>query len=193
MQDAEVMASFAPVSAEPETTALDDFDAVVRAHQQHVFRVLASLVRDTDTADTLTQECFLRAYKNRHSFRGNASVRTWLLTIAVNLARDHARNRRMSFWKRLFQHGEDASLQAEALPDRSPAADKILMAREELRTVWTALEQLPERQRTVFVLRFVDDLSLEQIASATGTTVGTVKSHLFRAVATLRRLTGRSK
>jgi RNA polymerase sigma-70 factor (ECF subfamily) len=193
MQDADVMGAFPVVSAEPGSSALDDFDAIVRAHQQHVFRVLASLVRDGDTADTLTQECFLRAYKNRGSFRGNASVRTWLLTIAVNLARDHARSRRMNFWKRLFQQGEDASLLAEALPDRRPAVDTALIARQELGTVWASLEQLPDRQRTVFVLRFVDDLSLEQIATTMGTTVGTVKTHLFRAVASLRQITGRSR
>lgn len=193
MQDADVMGAFPAVSAVSGGDTLDDFDAVVRTHQQHVFRVLASLVRDTDTAHTLTQECFLRAYKNRQTFRGNASVRTWLLAIVVNLARDHARSRRLSFWKRLLQHGEDPSLLAEALPDRGPAADKVLLAREELGTVWAALEKLPDRQRTVFVLRFVDDLSLEQIASSMGTTVGTVKTHLFRAVATLRQLTGRSK
>ena len=193
MQDADVIGAFPVASAGSGGNTLDDFDAVVHAHQQHVFRVLASLLRDADTAETLTQECFLRAYRNRDSFRGSASVRTWLLTIAVNLARDHARNRRMTFWKRLFQHGEDSSLLAEALPDRRPAADKVLMAQEELGNVWAALQQLPDRQRTVFVLRFVDDLSLEQIATATGTTVGTVKTHLFRAVATLRQLTGRSK
>ena len=80
---------------------LDDFDQVVREHQKRVYRVAFLLVRDHDAADTVTQECFLRAYNNRKGFRGECSVGTWLLRIAVNLARDHARNRRASFWKRL--------------------------------------------------------------------------------------------
>ena len=172
---------------------MNDFDAVMRAHQQHVYRVLVSLVRDPDTADTLTQECFLRAYRKRDSFRGEASLRTWLVTIAVNLARDHARSRRMTFWKRLFQRSQDAAELSDTLADQRPTADKMLSTREELGAVWAALEQLPERQRTVFVLRFVDDLSLEQIAAAMSTTVGTVKTHLFRATATLRQITGRTK
>ena len=79
------------------------------------------------------------------------------------------------------------------MADQRPTADTMLAAREELSAVWAALDKLPERQRNVFVLRFVDDLSLEQIAAATGTTVGTVKTHLFRATATLRQLTGREK
>jgi RNA polymerase sigma-70 factor (ECF subfamily) len=173
--------------------ALDDFEAVMRVHQQHVYRVLVSLVRDVDAADTLTQECFLRAYRKRESFRGEASLRTWLVSIAVNLARDHVRSRRLSFWKRQFRRGQDAAELADSLSDQRPTADTMLAAREELSAVWAALDKLPERQRNVFVLRFVDDLSLEQIAAATGTTVGTVKTHLFRATATLRQLTGREK
>ena len=74
--------------------ALEDLDAVMRAHQQHIYRVLVSLLRDPDAADTLTQDCFLRAYQNRDRFRGEASLRTWLVTIAVNLARDYQRSRR---------------------------------------------------------------------------------------------------
>jgi RNA polymerase sigma-70 factor (ECF subfamily) len=194
MQNADVMPSYPSVNTRAvPAEGLDDFDAVMRAHQQHVYRVLVSLVRDPDAADTLTQECFLRAYRKRESFRGDSSLRTWLVAIAVNLARDHVRNRRTSFWKRLFQRGRDAAELADTLADKRPTADKMLSAREELGAVWTALDSLSERQRTVFALRFVDDLSLEQIAAVTGTTVGTVKTHLFRATATLRQLTGREK
>src|SRR5690349_18543850 len=167
MQNADVMPSYPSLDAgAAPAEALDHFEAVMRAHQQHVYRVLVSLVRDPDAADTLTQECFLRAYRKRGTFRGEASLRTWLVTIAVNLARDHVRSRRMSFWKRLFQRGQDAAELADVLPDQRPTAETLLSSREELRAVWTALDQLPERQRTVFVLRFVDDLSLEQIACA---------------------------
>ena len=193
MQNADVMPSFPSVNAGAvPAQALDDFDGVMRAHQQHVYRVLVSLVRDPDAADTLTQECFLRAYRKRESFRGDASLRTWLVTIAVNLARDHVRSRRVNFWKRLFQ-GQDAAELADTLADQRPTADRMLAAREELGAVWAAMDRLPERQRTVFVLRFVDDMSLEQIAAAMGATVGTVKTHLFRATAALRQLTGREK
>lgn len=194
MQNADVMPSYPSIKTDAVSSrALDDFDGVMRMHQQHVYRVLVSLVRDPDTADTLTQECFLRAFRKRETFRGEASLRTWLVTIAVNLARDHVRSRRMTFWKRIFQRSQDAAELSDTLADRRPTADKMLAAREELGTVWSALDQLPDRQRTVFVLRFVDDLSLEQIAAAMGTTVGTVKTHLFRATATLRQITGREK
>ncbi|HEV8383868.1 MAG TPA: sigma factor, partial [Candidatus Acidoferrales bacterium] len=82
------------------TTGLraEDFDEIVREHQQRIFRFLRSLLRDSDAADTLTQECFLRAYRKRASFRGEASVATWLTRIAINLATDYRRNRRCAFW-----------------------------------------------------------------------------------------------
>src|SRR5882672_10230408 len=82
--------------------AMEAFDDLVRQHQRRVYRVLFLLLRDPDAADTLTQECFLRAYQKRDGFRGESSADTWLLRIAVNLARDHLRNRRAGFWRRLI-------------------------------------------------------------------------------------------
>ena len=84
-----------------EVISADRFDEIMRQHQRRVYRVIFLLVRDADTADTLTQECFLRAYQKRASFRGECRIETWILRIAVNLVRDHGRSRRTSFWKRL--------------------------------------------------------------------------------------------
>src|SRR6185369_10976811 len=88
-------------TAKAEAISADRFDEIMRQHQRRVYRVIYLLVRDADVADTLTQECFLRAYQKRASFRGECRIETWILRIAVNLVRDHARNRRASFWKRL--------------------------------------------------------------------------------------------
>ncbi|HTE91700.1 MAG TPA: sigma factor, partial [Terriglobales bacterium] len=70
------------------------FDEIIRQHQRRVYRIILLLVKDADAADTLTQECFLRAYRHRNSFRGECAIETWLLRIAVNLVRDHGKNRR---------------------------------------------------------------------------------------------------
>lgn len=193
MDEAGTLPALAAMETEATAAAaFEDFDALMRAHQQHVYRVLLSLVRDPDVADTLAQECFLRAYQKRGTYRGEAGIRTWLVTIAVNLARDHGRNRRAGFWRRLFR-SEDPVEVADTLSDGRPGAERALIARQELGAVWSALDRLSEGQRTVFILRFVDDLSLDQIATATRTTVGTVKTQLFRAISALRRETGRTK
>ena len=79
-----------------------EFDDIVREHQARIYRVLWCELRDDEAAATLTQDCFLKAYRGRAEFRGEASVSTWLVRIAVNLARDYQRNRRQGFWRRLL-------------------------------------------------------------------------------------------
>ncbi len=78
------------------------FDRLVQAEQRRIYRILLGLIRDPEAAETLTQECFLRAYRARDGFRGDASPETWLVRIAVNLGRDHLKSRRSGFWRRLL-------------------------------------------------------------------------------------------
>ena len=165
-----------------------DFEAIVREHQRRVYRVLYVLVRNPDLADTLTQETFLRAYEKRASFRGEARVDTWLLKIAVNLARDHARNRRASFWKRLIgaNDGENTE-QFSQFPDPQASPEQALLARRELEAAWNIAAELPSQQRTIFMLRFAEELTLPEIAQVLGLRTGSVKTHLFRAMATVRK------
>lgn len=165
-----------------------DFDGIVREHQRRVYRVLYLLVRNPDLADTLTQETFLRAYEKRASFRGEARVDTWLLKIAVNLARDHARNRRASFWKRLI--GMDDSENPEQfrqIPDPQASPEQALLARRELDAAWSIAGELPSQQSTIFMLRFAEEMTLLEIAQVLGLRTGSVKAHLFRAMATVRK------
>jgi RNA polymerase sigma-70 factor (ECF subfamily) len=170
-----------------EGIAAEDFDHIVRSHQRRVFRALFSLVRDRDVADNLTQDCFLRAYQKRATFRGEASVETWLIRIAVNLARDHARNRRWAFWRNIVQPSSPPHEASEVeIPDPGPSAERALLAREQLATAESVLEKISPQQRVAFSLRFFEDMSLEEIAAAMQLEVGTVKSHLFRAVSAVR-------
>jgi RNA polymerase sigma-70 factor, ECF subfamily len=73
----------------------EDFDWIVSQNQKRICRTLLLLVRDADAAEVLPQECFLRAFRKRGEFRGESALTTWLVCIAVNLARDH--NRRLRF------------------------------------------------------------------------------------------------
>lgn len=168
--------------------AAEDFDRLVLLHQRRIYRVLLAVLRDAEAADTLTQECFLRAYQKRQSFRGESSVGTWLVRIALNLARDHQKNRRQSFWRRLMgSTSEDTEAAAARLADGRASAERVLLAREEARAVARIVDHLPGRQREVFLLRFVEEMTLEEIAQATDLEVGTVKSHLSRALTTVRK------
>ena len=186
METALTTALNASVEEEKEAASSRNFDEIIRLHQRRVYRVLYVLLRDADAADTLTQECFLRAYKKLGTFRGECRIETWLLRIAVNLARDYGKSRRTSFWRRLVGL-EDAEESENRQVGRSqPSPERVLLAREELEAVWAAVDSLSQQQRTIFLLRFTEELSLAEIAAIMKLSVGTVKAHLFRATARVR-------
>jgi RNA polymerase sigma-70 factor, ECF subfamily len=181
----ESLASSLLTVARGEGLSVDDFDSLMQAHQSRIYRLLWCELRDADAAANLTQECFLRAYQHRHTFRGEANVQTWLVRIALNLVSDQRRNRKQNFWQRLFGASRADGYSVMSL---APSAERILIGREEANQVMALTASLSEQQRTAFLLRFVEELSLEEIATAMGIEVGTVKSHLSRSVAALRRL-----
>src|SRR5271166_1277359 len=174
------------IMATAKQIAADEFSTVVTTHRPQIFRFLLASTRDADLAETLTQECFLKAHRNWGSFRGDSSAMTWLMRIAINLQKDHWRNRRMQFWRHTQTNSVDLDEASEWLPSGERSAEQHLLAREQVKQVWTAVKGLSERQRTVFLLRYVEEQELSEIAMATGLSEGTVKAHLSRAVARVR-------
>jgi RNA polymerase sigma-70 factor (ECF subfamily) len=172
--------------ATAEDIAAEEFTCVVERHRPQIFRFLLSSTRDIDLAETLTQECFLKAHKNWERFRGDSSAMTWLMRIAINLQKDHWRNRRMQFWRQTQTNSVDLDEASEWLPSGESSAEKQLLAREQVERVWQSVKELSERQRTVFLLRYVEELELSEIAQATGLSEGTVKAHLSRALGRVR-------
>ena len=172
--------------ATTEEITAEEFSAVVVKHRPQIFRFLLSSTRDVDLAETLTQDCFLKAHRNWSSFRGESSAMTWLMRIAINLQKDHWRNRRMQFWRHTQSNAVALDEASEWLPSGERSVEQQLMAKERVRQVSKAVEGLSERQRTVFLLRYVEEAELSEIARATGLSEGTVKAHLSRAVARVR-------
>jgi RNA polymerase sigma-70 factor (ECF subfamily) len=166
--------------------AAQEFSSVVQAHRLQIFRFLLASTRDVDLAETLTQECFLKAHRNWDRFRGESSAMTWLMRIAINLEKDHWRNRRLQFWRHTRTNSVDLDEASEWLPSGERSVEQKMMAREQIQQVWQAVEGLSARQRTVFLLRYVEDQELREIALATGLSEGTVKAHLSRALVKVR-------
>jgi RNA polymerase sigma-70 factor (ECF subfamily) len=173
-------------TAAAEEIAAQDFTCVVQNHRPQIFRFLLASLRDVDLAETLTQECFLKAHRNWGSFRGESSALTWLMRIAINLQKDHWRNRRMQFWRHTQNNSVDLDEASEWLPSGESSAEQQLLAREQVKRVWKSVAGLSERQRTVFLLRYVEERDLSEIAQATGLSEGTVKAHLSRALGKVR-------
>ena len=171
-----------------EVITAQSFDQLMRLHQRRVYRVIFVLVRDDDLADVLTQECFLRAYQKLGSFRGDCRVDTWLLRIAVNLVRDHGKSRRNSFWKRLVGLEKERIDSKFTLVLAQPSPEASLLAREELKEVWKALDAVSAQQRTIFLLRYAEEMSLAEIAGVLGLAIGSVKAQLFRATSRVREV-----
>jgi RNA polymerase sigma-70 factor (ECF subfamily) len=179
--------------ATAEEIAAQEFSSIVQSHRPQIFRFLLASTRDLDLAETLTQECFLKAHRNWSSFRGESSPMTWLMRIAINLQKDHWRNRRMQFWRLTQTNSVDLDEASEWLPSGERSAEQKLLAREQVGRVWQAVKGLSERQRTVFLLRYVEEQELSEIARATGLSEGTVKAHLSRALAKVRAEMGRKQ
>ena len=169
---------------------LADFDEVMRLYRPRVFRFLLASLRDRDAAENLTQDCFLKAYMGRAHFRGDSSLSTWLMKIAMNLVRDHLRSKRLRFWTKTRDTALDPVDVSDWIPDGRTSPEDEFIARRQVATVWKAVNQLPEKQRSIFVLRFVEEMELKEIAELTGMNPSTVKTHLYRALAAVRANVG---
>ncbi len=180
------------LGSEELETPLDDLESVVALYQPRVFRFLLATLRDRDAAETLTQETFLRAWSARGSFREDCSVATWLIRIALNLARDHTRTGRFRFWKRVTASAVDVAEVAALVPARDCSAEEHLIAQQQVAEIWQTVNSLSSRQRTIFLLRFMEEMEIPEIAEVTGLPLGTVKSHLYRALAIIRTQHNRS-
>jgi RNA polymerase sigma-70 factor (ECF subfamily) len=184
-------AASATAIMENASAAAGDFDAVVNLYWARVFRFALASLQDRDAAEALTQDCFLNAYKSWSRFRGEASIQTWLMRIAVNLVRDAARSRRLQFWKRLRTTDADG-IHWDARDKRLSPEEAALLP-EQVARVWKATADLAERQRTVFLLRFAEEMTLLEIAAATGLSENAVKVHLYRALRAVRAHMGISQ
>jgi RNA polymerase sigma-70 factor (ECF subfamily) len=163
-----------------------DFETIVGEHRPRIFRFLLASLRDKESAENLTQECFVRAYKARAQFRGASSVSTWLMQIAANLIRDHEGSGSLKFWRRALRSGVNVADAGDWIPDGHMSPEQMAAAKQQVEKIWKVAARLSIKQRTVFLLRFVEDMDLLEIAAITGMKEGTVKTHLFRALNVVR-------
>jgi RNA polymerase sigma-70 factor, ECF subfamily len=175
----------------PAVSGTGGVEEWMRLYRGRVFRYILFATRDEDVAESLTQDCFLRAHTAQSSFRGDCAMSTWLMRIAVNLVRDHQRSMKLRFWKRAAML--DASEMSDRLPDMKSSTEQRLIARERVAAVWRAVEMLSERQRNIFLLRFVEELELPEIAEAMQLNLNTVKSHLYRALNAVKQQVGEAR
>jgi RNA polymerase sigma-70 factor (ECF subfamily) len=157
------------------------FRVLVERHQNKVYGVLRRLTNDPDRAEELEQEAFMRAYEGIGGFRGDSQFGTWLVQIAVYVARDFYRHERRAQVISLEEY-QETSGQAAELRETRPGFDPVesLSEHELVERLERALENLPRAYREVFTLRVIEGLDYEEIATITGDTVGSLKVRLHR-------------
>lgn len=151
------------------------FNQLVRRYQDRVYHVIRRMVPDSDDAQDIAQDVFIRAFEKAPDFRGEAQVFTWLYRIAVNLSLNHLRAARV---RTFFSLSEDH----HALPDTDPIPSAGLENAEMKALVRSAMDRLPKKQKAVFVLRYYEELAYEEIAGILKTSVGGLKANYHHAV-----------
>ena len=157
---------------------------LMERHHRRIYRIALAYLRNADDALDVVQETFVKACENAARWNAAAEVAPWLTRIAINQSIDRyrrERRRRQSF-EPLAEGDHHESLSADL-----PSPERQAQGQELGVRIAAALSGLPEKQRTVFVLRHYEERSLEEIGAILGLRLGTVKSTLHRAIHELRR------
>jgi RNA polymerase sigma-70 factor (ECF subfamily) len=163
------------------------FRAIMTRHNQRLYRVARALMRDDAEAEDVVQEAYVRAFAALAGFRGDASLSTWLTRITVNEALGRKRRQRPTVDISTLETMQEATAQIIHFPGMSDNDPERTAAQHELRRLLErAVDALPEPFRVVFVMRDVEELSIEETAALLGIRPETVKTRLHRARRMLR-------
>ena len=152
------------------------FNEMVDRYKDRLMNVIGRMLSSTEEAEDVVQETFVRVYQHRQSFNFQHCFSTWIYTIALNLARNELRKRKkFKFYEISEMQGNEAEFAVDMkLPSRLPEVLK------------SAIEDLPEKYRTAFMLRDIQELPYEEVAKILSVPLGTVKSRVNRARMMLR-------
>jgi RNA polymerase sigma factor (sigma-70 family) len=166
---------------------LEAFNGLVLHYQDFLFRVALNILHDEDAAADATQQAFLSAFRNLHTFRGG-SFRSWLSRIVVNACYDGLRRvaRAHTLPLQIFNQDDEELEPALWLADPGPSPEAQAETSELLAAIQTSLQKLPEQYRLALLLVDVEGLSYEEAAAALDVPKGTIKSRLARARSSLR-------
>jgi len=163
------------------------FETIVRRHNRLLFRTARGVVPDDAEAQDVVQETYLRAFTHLHAYRGDAALGTWLARIAINVAL--SAQRKKGRLVQLDDVGGDAPEPEDAMPGQnhdSETPDATAQRHEVRDLLQAAITELPVIYRSVFMLRAVQELSVEETAACLGVSEDVVKTRFLRARAMLR-------
>jgi len=159
------------------------FRTIIKTHNQRLYRIARGVVRNDSEAEDIVQEAYVRAFAHLASFRGDASLGTWLSRIVINEALGRLRKRRRTV--AMPQNPQAEIIQFPLNPSDDP--ERTMAQRQILALVERATDSLPDIYRMVFVARVIEGLSIEETSELLGVRPETVKTRLHRARALLRK------
>lgn len=166
------------------------FDELISAHQDRVLNTAFRLMGNYEEALDLTQEVFLNCFRKIGSFKGDSALSTWLYRITVNTAKNRWKYQQSRGMNKMQSLETPVSSEDEErikqFPDAQPTPRKVASDREAMESLEEHLQDLNEEHRQVLVLRYIEELSYEEIADILRLSLGTVKSRIHRARAELR-------
>ena len=170
--------------------ARDDaaFDLLVARYQGRAYRLAWSLLRNAEDARDVSQDAFIRVWEAAERFRGDARFSTWFYRILVNRCLDHKRRGR--WWTRLVARDDDPAADVsvvERQPAPGPDAGDQVSEAQTMARLWDAVQRLSPQQRAAVILHAQEQLSVAEIADVLRVAEPTVRVHLHRAVAALRK------
>jgi RNA polymerase sigma-70 factor (ECF subfamily) len=169
----------------------DAFEELVRRYERPLYNFILRSVRRRERADELLQDVFLKIVQRSQDFKGNSKLSTWLYTIARNLCIDHSRKMVFRRHKSLDAPSQSGDDEGPSLLERTAGADlgadREAIAKDLKLRIAAAVEELPEEQREVFLMRQVQGMAFKEIADVIGVPENTVKSRMRYALERLQR------
>ena len=157
------------------------YEELVRRHMQKAVQMAAVVCGNYEDAKDISQEAFVKAYRALPNFEAKSQFSTWFYRILMNTAKDHFRKQKWLKWMK-WKDSESMRTFFEQIEDSRAKADSPLLNKETGEQITACIQSLPEKQKWVFMLRFIEGHSLAEIAGITGMAEGTVKANLHFAV-----------
>ena len=157
------------------------FDLLVQKYQHKVINLVGRFVSDPAECQDIAQDAFIKAYRAIDSFRGDSQFYTWLYRITANTAKNHLAARARKAPAYAVDVDDAEHFEGESRLKEFDNPENLLLTDEIRKTVFEAIEKLPEDLKTAITLREFDNLSYEDIAQVMNCPIGTVRSRIFRA------------
>ena len=167
---------------------INAFEVLVKKYEKMIYNLAMTKLRNRETAEDITQECFLRAYKMLRSYRTDSAFSTWIYRICQNLIIDYYRKNKNFKTYSLTTNDDDGEEKVQDIADSSEEPLEAIVRQEKVEKVRELINSLPDDLREVIILRDIKDYSYKEIADMLDLEIGTVKSRLSRSREKLKTL-----